>query len=285
MFLNRLFCILEKIAIHNSFALPNNILLIAFKMRTFVLGDIHGAYAALMQCLQRSGFDYQNDLLIQLGDVVDGYPESFECVEELLKIKNLIAIKGNHDEWLNEFIKSDFHPYYWTYGGEGTLISYLNQVGRKGGYIRSGKGFKTALCGLDIPLTHQNFFANQKPYFVDVKNRCFIHAGFDRSVPFYEQQENEYYDNRSLWKDLFISIQNGSKNGELCRVGEFSEVYVGHTPTTSFGSDKPLQALNVINIDTGAGHCGRLTIMDVNTKEYWQSNPVPELYELNFRKL
>lgn len=58
----------------------------------WVMGDIHGAYKALEQCLIRSGFDYENDRLIQLGDIVDGYPDAFECVEELLKVKNLISI-------------------------------------------------------------------------------------------------------------------------------------------------------------------------------------------------
>jgi len=30
-------------------------------MRTFVVGDIHGAYRAFMQCLERSAFDYVGD--------------------------------------------------------------------------------------------------------------------------------------------------------------------------------------------------------------------------------
>ena len=64
-------------------------------MKTFVIGDIHGNYRGLMQCLERSNFDYDKDTLISLGDVVDGHSESYEVVEELLKIKNLIAIKGN----------------------------------------------------------------------------------------------------------------------------------------------------------------------------------------------
>lgn len=37
-------------------------------MRRLVMGDIHGAYKALKQCLYDSGFDYENDLLIQVGD-------------------------------------------------------------------------------------------------------------------------------------------------------------------------------------------------------------------------
>ena len=38
-------------------------------MKTFVIGDIHGAYKALLQCFERSGFDYEKDHLIVLGDV------------------------------------------------------------------------------------------------------------------------------------------------------------------------------------------------------------------------
>lgn len=63
--------------------------------KTFAIGDIHGNYRGLLQCLERSGFNNKEDTLISLGDVVDGHSQSFEVVEELLKIKNLIAIKGN----------------------------------------------------------------------------------------------------------------------------------------------------------------------------------------------
>ena len=75
-------------------------------MRTFVMGDIHGAHKALLQCLERSAFDRNKDTLIQLGDISDGFEGVYDCVEELLKIPNLIAIKGNHDEWLNTFIRT-----------------------------------------------------------------------------------------------------------------------------------------------------------------------------------
>jgi serine/threonine protein phosphatase 1 len=40
-------------------------------MKTFVIGDIHGGYRALIQVLDRAGFDYDNDTLISLGDVAD----------------------------------------------------------------------------------------------------------------------------------------------------------------------------------------------------------------------
>ena len=58
-------------------------------MKTFVIGDIHGTYKALLQCFERSGFDYKRDRLVLIGDVCDGYPDVVECFDELLKIDNL----------------------------------------------------------------------------------------------------------------------------------------------------------------------------------------------------
>ena len=71
--------------------------------RTLVIADIHGAHRALRQVLERADFDPEEDLLISLGDITDNWPESAECVEELLGIRNLVAVKGNHafmaSEW------------------------------------------------------------------------------------------------------------------------------------------------------------------------------------------
>jgi serine/threonine protein phosphatase 1 len=39
-----------------------------------------------------------------------------------------------------------------------------------------------------------------------------------------------------------------------------------------------VNAACVWNIDTGAGFDGPLTLMDVNSKEYWQSDKVYTLY-------
>ncbi|NJK86327.1 MAG: hypothetical protein HC906_10500 [Bacteroidales bacterium] len=55
--------------------------------RTFVIGDIHGAFKALVQCLERSEFDYEHDKLICLGDVCDGWPEVKDVMTNCLRYK------------------------------------------------------------------------------------------------------------------------------------------------------------------------------------------------------
>lgn len=213
-------------------------------------------------------------MLIQLGDVTDGYPEVFECVEMLLGVKNLIAIKGNHDDWFQEFIVTGSHPQFWDQGGLGTLKSYLGHAGKAERYHAVDSGYETALVSSDIPVAHRNFFLHQKLFYVDAYRRCFVHGGFRLGTPLDQQRPRDFYWDRSLWDNAY---QN------KLPVSDFPEIYLGHTPTLNWGTDQPLKAFNVWNLDTGAGHTGRLTIMDVDTKAYWQSDRLPELYSENFR--
>jgi hypothetical protein len=54
---------------------------------------------------------------------------------------------------------------------------------------------------------------------------------------------------------------------------------VGHTPTINFGTLKPIRACEVIIMDTGAGWPGGvLTMMDIDSKEIFQSSQVDSLY-------
>jgi len=246
-------------------------------METFVMGDIHGANLALEQCLERSGFNKAEDRLIQLGDVTDSYGDVYNCVETLLSIKNLIALKGNHDEWFREFLETGYHPQHWLQGAMGTAVSYLRLTGREDKIVRKLSGWKTALRPSDIPASHIGFFKSQRLHFVDENNNCFVHGGFNRLLPFDQQQPFVYYWDRGLWNSALES------NGVLATATPFKEIFIGHTPTSNWETDQPMKAANVCNLDTGAGHTGRLTIMHVASHEYWQSDIVTTLYDENFR--
>ena len=238
------------------------------------MGDLHGAHKALLQCLERSGFDREKDTLIQLGDVVDRFDEVYECVETLLQLRNLIAIKGNHDEWLREYIETGYHPTLWTHGGVNTARSYLRRLGKEDLLFRSGIGYKTALNPDDIPKRHREFFRRQHLYYIDACNNCFVHGGFDREKKFKGQDPQMYYWDRMLWEDAL------AHEGEsLPMVTPFNRVFIGHTSTMYWKTDQPMSAANILNLDTGAGNLGRLTIMNVATKEFWQSDPVGKLYK------
>lgn len=245
-------------------------------MKRFVMGDIHGNHKALLQCLERSGFDKENDLLIQLGDVADGWHQVYECVDELLSIKNTIFIKGNHDEWFLQWIERGDHPDMWIQGGEGTLRSYTKKLGF--GYGGSASfGFKSGMSSFDIPENHVNFWKNQLPFYKDEDNNFFVHGGFNRHYTIKENMKTKHV----FWwdRDLFSSAMSAQSGGQKLKFKEeFKNIFIGHTQTTYWKQDTPFFVDKVINIDTGAGWNGKLTIMDVDTHEYWQSDDTNGLY-------
>ena len=122
-------------------------------MRRLVIGDIHGRVEALKQCLERSSFDFDNDKLIVIGDVCDGGYNTYEVIEELLKIKNLVFVRGNHDQWFINSFSGAYDNILWLdQGGNATIKSYDTEY---------------------IPLDHQKFFNNSIPYHEE-DNKLFL---------------------------------------------------------------------------------------------------------------
>jgi serine/threonine protein phosphatase 1 len=243
-------------------------------MRTFVMGDIHGCAKGLVQCLERSRFDKEKDTLIQLGDICDGWTEVHQCVEILLSIKNLISIRGNHDAWFNHWLLFGVHPVHWMYGGEGTLASYIDASKQDYRPVMYKGGWKSGLNPSEVDPRHLTFFNSQNNYYVDDQNRIFVHGGFDREISIKNQDSNEFF-----WDRHLVMTSMSCVNGQKLKTADgFVEIYVGHTSTMNWGKNIPIVRGGVHNLDTGAGFDGRLTIMEVETGEYCQSDLVTKLY-------
>ena len=222
-------------------------------MKIFVIGDIHGAYKALLQCLQRSSFDYDKDRLIALGDVCDGWSEVQECIDELLKIKHCDYIIGNHDLWTLDWALTGRKERAWlNQGGRNTIMSYE---------------------GRPIPKAHIKFFKDAH-FWLEVENKLFVHGGFDPDKPIHDQDKEALVWDRLLINEAWDKHSLGSNR----KYGRYDGIFVGHTPTSRFGSKVPVHCCNLWDLDTGAGWSGCLTIMDIHTKQFWQSDPTPELY-------
>lgn len=249
--------------------------------RTFALGDVHGNYKGLMQCLKRSGFNNEKDTLIQLGDVVDGFSESFECVEELLKIKNLISIRGNHDEVFLQWMETGEHPFNWSQGANHTAESYVRSAGKESNTIATwknsgNKSFRVNLVLEDVPQTHREFFKNQRDFYIDEQNRGFVHAGFNHPQGLGHEDGDTYYWDRDLWDWYSLEVSKGGTNFQ-CYAHE--EVFIGHTPVLRNNSTIPITRGRINNLDTGGGFReGKVSIMDINTHEFWQSDISTDLY-------
>lgn len=233
--------------------------------RILVVGDVHGAYLALKKILKKCNLS-NDDLLIFLGDYVDGWSESPKVIDYLIELKEsyqCIFLQGNHDELLLKwFLTKEDNPLWIKHGGQSTINAYKN--------IDNSTIEK-----------HIHFLKNLTPYYVDERNRLFVHAGFTNPNGIeHEYFPKMYHWDRTLWETALALNENLSPDSLLYpkRLKLFEEIFIGHTPVTRINQTIPVNKANVWNIDTGAAFWGPLTIMDADTKEFWQSQPVCELY-------
>lgn len=227
-------------------------------MTVFAIADIHGDFFGFADVLSKCGFRW-DDTLISLGDICDGGFLTKDVIDLMLQFPNVINIQGNHDNpWALGWMKyGDELPIWWNQGGQATAKSYDYDYE-------------------SVPEEHIKFLESMIPYYVDSKNRVFVHGGFDPLKPIGSQSISVL-----LWdRDLLCNY------APKYAVEEFDHVFVGHTSTqflSTLESDpikrmdimnnpKPVTMHNVTGLDTGGGWNGNLTIMNVDTFEYWQSN-------------
>ncbi len=234
-------------------------------MRTLVIGDIHGGFLALKQVLDKAAVT-PNDQLIFLGDYVDGWSQSCEVIEYLIELKsanNCLFIRGNHDTWCEDWLRRSYADQTWLqHGGSSTIESY--------GLYEEEKWKR-----------HLRFFESMINYHVDENNNLFIHAGYSSMHgPEKETYASNYSWDRTLWEMALTMDKRIRKDSKLYpkRLKLFHEIFIGHTPTLNYDIEEPMNAINIWNVDTGAGFYGKLTILDVSTKEFWQSDVVQILY-------
>lgn len=234
-------------------------------MKTYVIGDIHGGLKALKQIINKAPI-LPSDRLVFLGDYVDGWSESHSVINYLITLKkeqNCIFLRGNHDDLLLNYLKNnEYNEEWFKHGGQSTINAYNN------------------VDKLTIK-KHIEFLKALTPYYIDEENRLFIHAGFTnlKGVAF-EYFKPLYYWDRTLWECALGLDKNIKKESPYypSRLKIYKEIYIGHTPVTRIGKTVPHHVETIWNIDTGAAFKGPLTILNVETKVFWQSQPLPELY-------
>ncbi|MFO7558331.1 MAG: metallophosphoesterase family protein [Desulfobacterales bacterium] len=195
----------------------------------FAIGDIHGSMDKLNTLMEKIDIDFKKDTLVFLGDYIDRGPSSFEVVSFLITLKkqheNIIFLKGNHEEMLENYLAGIDRFTYLSNGGRQTIDSYM-----KHGYI-SGKEL--------IPEDHIEFF-KRLDLFYQTDNYIFVHAGLREKIVLQDQLQEDL-----LWiRQKFIKSNH-----------DFGKrVIFGHTPLA-----EPLVQPNKIGIDTGAVYGNKLT--------------------------
>lgn len=240
-------------------------------MRKLITSDIHGAYLALIDTLDRAKFNPDEDMLIVNGDICDGWPDTKKLIDFLMSLKYFKGTIGNHDQFFVEWLKDETADFLWTsQGGDATIKSYAT----------------TSYKELEEHLAFMNSLHN----YLVVDNTLIVHGGIELGVPIENQSIYDMAWDRELICNCLYDY--------LCdlpadSIKPYDRIILGHTQTNSFkyfmdkwtipgvkslDTSLPFHYNGVWDIDTGAGWDGKLTVMDLDTEEYWQSELVNSYY-------
>lgn len=218
------------------------------KGKLWAVGDIHGCYNLLMTRLKEIGFDFENDLLVAVGDLVDRGTQNEECVS-LIDEPWFTSVKGNHEDLV---IMGDVNRSYFNChiqnGGE-WFYDLDYQVQRE--IIKKLKTLPIALeishKGKKFGFVHGHIEQNDWDEFKDELNN------FDKAQHIIDHKR--FPTELAMWGRERLS----DENLQYTHVSGVDAVIMGHTVT-----QKPCKRDNCYWIDTGAVHWGTMTILDLS---------------------
>lgn len=184
-------------------------------MNLFIVGDIHGCFYTFKNLLQRY-WDDKNDLLIQVGDLIDRgnhTPQTIDYCKELQEKNQAVFLKGNHEFMAIKHVVGQGHEKWYNKYGKNVLWQYHFE----------NKDFKNDVAWMQ-----------QLPLFWENEYLFISHAG------------RSFSDNYLVEDDPQSILWNKTPIKKL-----FKTQVIGHTPHQN---KKPVfySESNTWNVDTGA---------------------------------
>ena len=210
--------------------------------KLYAVGDIHGCYNLLMNRLNEIGFDFENDLLVAVGDLVDRGTQNIECIE-LLSKPWFTSVRGNHED---------------------LCIGGLHNESYKRCHVANGGEWFYMLDGQAMYNIAKTFA--ELPVVLEInhngKKFGFVHGhieqnNWDEFKETFTQEPTAFRDPSEL--AMWGRERLNDENQQYTHVSGVDAVIMGHTVT-----QKPCKRDNCYWIDTGAVHWGTLTILNLS---------------------
>lgn len=250
-------------------------------MRRLIIGDIHARYEALRTVLEMASFDPDEDILYSTGDLCDRGREPVETLEFLSSLPGFRPVLGNHDIWLERFLLTGEVDFDWLYNGGVDTIRRLSSGLSKRRMEELGRwlsSFPVIRLEEDDIIVHggpgpcrsmaevKRLAALRRPSPFRIGNddeKILFGILWDRDYLF-SAMESERYDVPSKYMKVHYDLVPPLKTERT--------IWSGHTQL--IGTARPFIApsYHLVAIDTGAGSgLGKLTLMDMDTRQMWQS--------------
>ena len=175
--------------------------------KLWAIGDIHGdnlGFGHLINEMFYDGMDLNQDLLVFIGDLVDGFRHSKQVIQSVRFYQSqypntVVVLRGNHEQLMLDGARERFHTpefqLWFRQGGQATAESY--------GPIRQTAMYPDHMNMLVIPeqMRDDMTWMETLPLTYETDDYIFVHAGLRPPFPVSEQDphdllwiRNEFYD-------------------------------------------------------------------------------------------
>lgn len=241
--------------------------------RNLIIGDIHSRYEKLTAVLGKASYNPDSDILYSVGDFCDRGKDAVKTLRFLMSQNNLRAVIGNHDIILQNWLYTGLRDESWQHylGGNKTIqdIIYRNHLDQQ-------ERIKIAEWLRNLPLVRIEdkyiIVHGGIPYRRTMEDLLRYQTGKRSQFDMTTNDESPAWD-RDYMLSAYAEINPKIKDEIFMKAEPFNTdktIFVGHTPTLDgvpFISEK----YHLVALDTGAGGNGPLTLMNMDTMEYWQA--------------
>ena len=252
----------------------------------WAIGDLHGHYDQLLRLYDKilqNGFSPEDDILVFLGDYVDGGSQVKQIIDWLIEHKKKYPhwqmLYGNHESLLLDALVYNGRIYgsydlWWGQGGRETTQSYISFDLTD--YERALVGPKDA-----IPVEHLEFLMSL-PYYYESENYFFVHAGIPNKMSLSDlKQKLDDRDEKMMYESIWIRepfLMNVKDWGRKIVFGHTIFPYgsfLGVDPETGKKTHKggfPLIQKNKIGLDGMKHNMGNLICVKLPEEVFFFEN-------------
>ncbi|HEV8137395.1 MAG TPA: metallophosphoesterase family protein [Pyrinomonadaceae bacterium] len=234
-------------------------------MKTYVVGDIHGRCAQLLNLIDMLPRDPATDTLVFLGDLIDRGADAPGCVDHVMKMtadnpERVLCLRGNHEQMLMDFLEGANNIWLTpVVGGERTIEQYTGRPVR----VESEQDLEDLRHEMEtsLPGEHLEFMQNL-PYYHEDEFAIYVHAGLDHG-----KHPSESSASSLLWMRDMDFYKN--YRGKPC--------VFGHTPTPllplrgRLGRHGIYISNSAIGLDTGYSHASPLSCISLPDFSLYQT--------------
>ena len=234
-------------------------------MKTFVVGDIHGRCAQLLNLLDMLPRDPENDTLVFLGDLIDRGADAPGCVTHILELsrenpERVICLRGNHEQMLMDFLENRSNLWLTpVVGGDRTFEQYTGEPVR----VHSERDLEAMRASFERSFPREHLaFMEEMPFYYENEFAIYVHAGLDEG-----KHPSESTPMLLLWMRDMDFYKN--YRGKPC--------IFGHTPTPllplrgRLGRHGIYISHSAVGLDTGYNHQSPLSCLSLPDFNLYQT--------------